>query len=507
MKKLLTTLTLIFSVATFAAIAQETKNEDIIANIDAYTQQVCKDWSIPGLSLAISKDGQTIFAKSYGVEDIKTQVPVTNESVYQIGSVSKSFTAGIMASLVDDGLVEWSDTVKNILPDFDLFDDWVENNITVDELMLHRTGIKGQAGTYIPNLGYNRDDIYQMLKYIKPAYSFRDVYAYNNITFIIAAKVIEKVTGKSWEENLQERILDPLGMTKTSANEEGFKSNPNATTPHSFYYDDGKMKVEPLYGEEQALHWLTVIGPAGSINSTATDLLKWAEFQRNLGKVGDKQIISTKNMKYLQKGQTIVSQGDDYIRLYGLCWFVEQNDEYKLFFHTGTTWGQTAICAFIPEHQLTLTVLVNSEASSSPRYAIMRRVIELYEGDASKDWNAEYLESWWKDNKASWDRSQAAEAKIVKVAAPKMRSLVGEYTKQAPFGDAKVFKKDGELYITIGRYGWTNKLVHKNGNDYNIRVQGSTLTATFNIEEGERKANSFDIDFNENENFGPWKRK
>ena len=497
-------LLILFSSQSYSQNKQ--KNAKILSKFDKYAEQVCKDWKIPGVSIAVTKDNEMIFSKSYGVRDISNPIPVTNESVYQIGSISKSFTAGVLASLVDDGLVNWNDTVKNILPDLDMYDDWVEENLTVKELLLHRTGLKGQAGTYIPNLGYDRDDIYQMFKDIKPNTSFREVYAYNNITFIIAAKIIEKITGKTWEENVQTRIFNPLGMTQSSMNETGWlAAGEKATIPHEFYYVKDSMHVAPLYDQEQALHWLTVIGPAGSITSTASDLLKWSQFHLNMGKVGETEVISEKNMKFLHKGQTIVSQSDDYMRLYGLCWFVEQNDKYKLFFHTGTTWGQVAICAFVPELDLGITVLCNSEVPSSPRYAMMRRLIDLYLGDTSKDWNKDYLESWWKNNRQSLEKRENKE-KVEHIEAPAANSLLGKYFKEAPFGGAEVTLENGDLYLTIGKYNWKNKLSHSNGNTYTFRSQGHTFPITFVYEKNLKEASGFDIDFDGDENFGLWKR-
>src|SRR5574344_149017 len=173
------------------------QNHEIINAIDHYILQVQEGWEIPGLSVSIVKDGNLLWAKGYGVREIGKDTPVDENTVYQVGSISKSFTATVMASIVDEGLVSWEDTVKKILPDFKWYDKWVEENMQVKDLMTHKTGLLGQQGTYIPNAGYGRDDIYKMFERMKPKYSFRSVYAYNTMTFIIAAKIIEQKTGKS----------------------------------------------------------------------------------------------------------------------------------------------------------------------------------------------------------------------------------------------------------------------------------------------------------------------
>jgi len=493
---------------SFNGYAQEVlSQEDILKNVDQYIEKVQNEWKIPGMAVAIIKDNKVIHAKGFGLKDLsKPDDKVDPNTIFQIGSISKSFTAAVMAQLVDQNLVKWEDTVKNILPDFEMYDPWVTANMQVKDLMTHRTGLAGQSGTYIPNLGYDRDDIYNMLKYIKPVYSFRGDYQYNNITFIVAAKIIEKLTGMSWEENVQQRIFDKLGMTSSSVDGEGFLASENVALPYEFLDKDGEMVINPLYGDEQALWWLTVIGPAGAVNSSANDLIKWAQFHLNMGKVGDEQIISEKNMKYLHKGITITSQNENRTTIYGQCWFIEQTKKGRLYFHTGTTWGMTAICCYFPELNLGMVILVNSEAPSEPRYAIMRRTLDLFLGEPDKDYSQEYLAEWYESSKKSAEKKEKKDAEIINIPAPKAKALVGKYTKEALFGDAWVTLEKGKLFIKAGKQGFKREMVHVNGNKYNFRCDGHGFDITFTMNESGKKATSFEIDFGGGEDFGPWTR-
>lgn len=500
---------LLIALVTLSALSfaqSKLTQEEILNNVDTYVQQIMKDWKIPGMGVAIVKDNDVIFTKGYGIKEMGKDEKVDENTVFQIGSVSKSFTAAIIASLVDEGLLSWEDTVKNILPDFKMYDPWVSENLQVKDLTTHRTGLDGQIGTYIPNLGYDRDDIYQMLQRIKPSYSFRGDYRYNNITFIPAAKVIEKVTGKSWEENLQERIFDKLGMTQSTYNGEGFSKVSNVALPHEFYAKNGEMVVNPLYGEEQALWWLTVIGPAGSLCCPPVDLIKWAQFHLNNGKVGDTQVISEKSMKYLHKGTSISSQNENRIRLYGHCWWIEQSKKGQVIFHTGTTWGMTTICWYHPELKLGMTVQVNSEAPEDLRYALMRRVIDLYLGEADYDYNGEAVADWYKRAKERAESQAKAAAEKVFEKAPEADLLVGKYSKDPLFGDALVSLKEGKLYIKVGKQGWEHELKHVSGNTYNFRSDGAGFDVKFSFDGKNEKASSFEIDFGEGEDFGPWTR-
>ncbi len=556
MKRITTSLLLLFFIPAASLLAQD--NEVIVKKTVDYAKEVQKLWQIPGMAIAIVKDGQMIYSGGLGSkercadcrdgsgEGIGKSSEKMNAScgkgvgrsgdmsrdsekhtdantLFQIGSVSKSFTAAVMASLVDEGKVKWDDTVKKILPDFKMYDKWVESNLQVKDIMTHHTGLQGQLGTYIANMGYGREDIWNMLPLLKPKYSFRGAYEYNNITFIIASRIIEKLTGKSWEDNVRERIFTPLGMTSSRVTGDEFRAALNVATPHEFTYKKGRMvndttwmdsvAVNPLYGSEQALHWLTVIGPAGSLSSTVNDMAKYLLFHLNKGMAGGKQVISRDQALYLRKGHTITSQDSSRVTLYGHCWFVEQNSRYRVIFHTGTTWGFTALCAFVPEMDLGIVILVNSEAPAYPRYAIMRRMIDLYKGYPDKDYNKIFYEEWLSSARKGMKEADKKLADEVKAAAPDFKLLTGTYDKGPLFGKAVVTLEaggqpdaGGQLWITVGPNGWKSKLTHKNGNEFTFRMDGNEFKVKFVKDEKSAKFTALDINFGYTENFGVWNR-
>ena len=383
-----------------AAALPESREDSRSARIAAYTGQVMDQWKIPGLSLAVVHGDTLVLSRGFGVKEKGKNDPVSESTLFHIGSMSKAFTAAVTASLVDEGLLSWDDTVRHLLPDFEWYDDSVEAVMQVHDLFTHSTGLVAQAGTYIPNLGYNRDDIYRMFRYIEPVYPFREKFAYNNITFIIAARIIESVTGKSWEDNIRERILVPLGMTSSVPGTDGYKAaGRSASTAHYFGYSRGSIYVTPLHGEERALHWVDVIGPAGGISSTAEDMIKWVRFHLDNGSVvrtvrpdtlwrssfptdssayveffpesgadnpgefrlypytDTVQVISRSQMEFLHTGAVNVSENKNSVKDYGYCWYIETNDRYRVIYHTGTTWGFTGVCGFVPELDLGIALL------------------------------------------------------------------------------------------------------------------------------------------------------
>ncbi|MDR1552331.1 MAG: beta-lactamase family protein [Prevotellaceae bacterium] len=484
--------------------AQTQNNTAIIAKIDSLVPIVMNTWKIPGMAVAVMKNNDVILKKGFGTKSPEEFLPIDENTVFQIGSVSKSFTAALVAMLVDEGKLKWNDKIIDHLPDFRMYDSLATKSIQVRDIMTHRSGLRGQAGTYIPNMGYDRDDIYSLLKYIKPDTELRSTYAYNNITFIIAEKLIEKYTGKSWEENIRERIFEPLGMTSSSINEEGFLNSENRSMACEFEYEDG-IKNKWLYGDDRALFWLTVIGPAGSINSTATDLIKWSKFHLNKGKVDGKEIISEKNMKYLHTGQIITSMDSVRITVYGHCWFIEQTNRYRLYFHTGTTWGFTTLCAFVPEIDLGIVVLANSESPGAPRYTIMRNIIDWFMfGKAEKDYHTEMFNEFIKEAEEGAKKKSEKENK--KEELTKQLNIYADIYHNEILGDAIIKHENEKLFITIGRQGWTSELKHVDGSHkFEFRMQGHTFPLEFFFDCD--AVSRFQIDFGYGEIFEKWKKE
>lgn len=481
--------------------------EEIVASIDSYADKVLKEWNIPGFSLTVVKDGEVVLSNGYGVKVKGQEARVDENTVYQIGSVSKSFTAALMAMMVDEGKVSWTDRVKDILPEFELADKSVEEVVEVRDLMTHKFGFKSQAGTYIPNVGYSRGDVAKMMSLVQPAYGFREGFHYNNMAFLWAMQIIENVSGMSWEENLRTRIFEPLGMTTASCNSDGFLAAENRAAQHDYSRGRDSARVVVLKGEARALHWLTVVGPAGGINCSAADLAKWAEFHRTMGlsPLDGRRLISKKQMQYLHKGYSISSQTDNMIKLYGHCWYVEQNDRYRVYYHTGTTWGHTALCVFMPQQNLSIAMLFDAEVPNGPRFAIMRRIIDLYRGEADTDYSTVEYRKWLKGGGGG---SGAGTGWTIRYssATPSSAALVGHYSKDELFGDADITIAGGKLYIKVGKEGWTHRLVHIKGNKYQFSSDGHTFPVIFRMDSKSGKASAFEINWGCGEIFGAWNR-
>jgi len=206
--------------------------DEKIAEIDTYAQKVMADWKQPGMAIAIVKDDKVVFAKGYGTRELGKVAPVDADTVFAIASNSKAFTTAALAMLVDEKKIAWNDKVSKYLPDFQLYDPFVTSELTIRDLVTHRVGLDTFSGDLLwYETSFTTDEILQRVRYLKPVSSFRTQFGYQNLMFIAAGKVIEKVSGKPWCSFITERILTPLGMSRTTCS---IKTLPdNSAFPHN----------------------------------------------------------------------------------------------------------------------------------------------------------------------------------------------------------------------------------------------------------------------------------
>ncbi|WP_373495575.1 serine hydrolase domain-containing protein, partial [Aquiflexum sp.] len=224
----LVVFSLLFSLQTNAQTTPDFKK------LDAYFEQMIKDWDVPGASIGIVKDGELVFTGNYGIKEVgKNEKPESN-SLYAIASNSKAFTTAVIGMLVQEGKLGWNDKVKDYLPYFSLYDDpWISANVTIRDLLSHRVGLGTFSGDVIwYKSEADAEEFIRRAGKVPQAYDFRSGYGYSNLMYITAGEVIRKVTGKSWGENVQERILKPLEMDNTMTNAKGIPNTTNVTTPH-----------------------------------------------------------------------------------------------------------------------------------------------------------------------------------------------------------------------------------------------------------------------------------
>ncbi len=267
----------------------------LFAGIDDTVASWLSAWKVPGLALAVVKDGEMVFARGFGKRDLTGGEAVTPQTIFAIGSSSKAFTAASLAMLVDEGKLNWDRPVREYIPFFKLYDTVASERITPRDLLIHNSGLPRHDLAWYRS-SRSRKELVEGLRYLEPSKDFRSTWQYQNMMYATAGYLVECVSGLSWEDFVQQRIFAPLGMSNSYVNDTSAREH---TTNYSLPYreKDGEIQQIPFYSHWQAL------GPAGSIHSNVEDLCKWLLLHLNKGKVGDRQLISEGQMTQLHSPQ------------------------------------------------------------------------------------------------------------------------------------------------------------------------------------------------------------
>ena len=418
--------------------------DEKLAEIDAYAQKVMTDWKQPGMAIAIVKDDKVVFAKGYGTRELGKAAPVDADTVFAIASNSKAFTTAALAMLVDEKKIAWNDKVSKYLPDFQLYDPFVTSELTVRDLVTHRVGLDTFSGDLLwYETNFTSDEILQRVRYLKPVSSFRTQFGYQNLMFIAAGKVIEKVSGKSWCSFITQRILTPLGMSRTTCS---IKTLPdNSAFPHN--ESGGTLRV---------LHRGNVDGAysAAALNSSVNDLSKWIRTQLGKGKFEGKQLFSEAQAWGLHQpflAQQISEPGwknNPTRHFTGVAsgWFVYDYYGKKIINHSGGLDGMLSYTHLIPEENVGFVVLTNSEY---PAFTVMAsKIRDFFVGAPKRDWSGEALEQAKRNKAAADEETKKADAARVANTKPTLalKDYAGSYSDDL-YGAINITEENGRLVM------------------------------------------------------------
>lgn len=364
-------------------------------DLDALAARVLKEFEVPGLALAIVKDGKVVLAKGYGVRKLGDQTPVDENTLFGIASNTKAFTSAALSMLVDEGKISWDDPVIKHLPTFQLYDPYVTREMTIRDLLTHRSGLGLGAGDLLwwPPTDYSREEIIRRFRYVKPATSFRSRYAYDNVLYMIAGQVVAAVSGKSWDDFIKERIFTPLGMKTSNTTVAALTASRDAATPHAKV--EGRLK--PLAPQP-----LENVGPAGSINSSVAEMSKWLIAQLNRGQLGEgRRLFSERQSREMWSAQTITPLGEPPPHLaglranfsaYGLGWGLTDYRGIKTVSHTGGLLGCVSRVTLVPDLNLGIVVLTNQQSGGAFQ-SLTYRILDQYMNAPATDWVAAFKKS------------------------------------------------------------------------------------------------------------------
>jgi len=482
--KRLVPLVLFIALGSLSLQAQPISHSKDIKKIATRAQEL---WQVPAMAVTVVKDGETIFAEGIGKLSIEKNAPKADEyTLFVNASTSKAFTAALLGMMVDRGYVKWTDRVIDHLPDFQLYDPWVTQNYLVKDIMTHKTGFEPQALDAIPALGYGRDDLYSMFRLVRPVTSFRTTYAYCNALYTVAARIVEKYTGLTWEEAIEKFIFQPLEMNHSTTGKDHYFIAANFASGHRLNKTEEGLKVTPRKDREDSYAWLQAVSPAAFVMSNAYDMGQWMKMWLGKGTYQDKQILTEETVNMLFSPQTICSWDNERVVLYAQGWRIEQGVQGKLINHTGLAGGFTAWVVLVPELNLGVSVLMNQGSTTSPQTAIIRQVIDLFRGVES-DWISKIYD----------DYMRPADSRVPKVEEEYIQPLdnkvyMGTYFKEI-FGESQVYEKNDTLYLKINDID--APLRHRNGNTFHFDARDESFDITFHVQDKLDWAVSYTIDF------------
>ena len=316
-----------------------------VDSLDNYIFKLVIEYKMPGLAIGVIHNDKVIFNKGYGKTSTEDGSPINPQTVFPIMSCTKAFTATCIGILVDEGKLNWNDKVIKYLPDFKLSDPWITKEITISDLLSHRSGLRTFDGDLLwYGSNYSSDEIINKMQYYPINGSFRLDFNYNNAMYLVAGKIIEKVSGLTWNEFLKTKIFDVLGMYNSSTTLTELIETPTYARPHI-----ANKPIEPRSLDNAA--------PAGGINSTIDDILLWLQMYLNKGELYEKRIISQKTFEAITSPKIILN--DQNLESYGFGWYIDYEDKQKVLFHGGGMPGYKSMIALYPENKIGIVVLTN----------------------------------------------------------------------------------------------------------------------------------------------------
>jgi CubicO group peptidase (beta-lactamase class C family) len=449
------------------------------STIDATVARAMKAFQVPGMAVGIVKDGKLVYAKGYGVRELGKPAQVDADTLFQIGSNTKAFTTAALALLVDAGKIHWDDKVIDYLPQFRMQDPYVTREFTIRDLLTHRSGLGMGAGDlmFFPATDFSRDEIIHGLRYLKPVSGFRSKFDYDNLLYMVAGQIIPAVTGKSWEDFVTERILDPLQMRSCAASYTRISDRSDVAAPHVVI--KGELKAIPVLN-------MDAVGPAGTINCSINGMAKWLETQLAAGKMPTgQQLFTAERSEEMWSMNTIIPVSPLFTTMYrthfngyALGWGVQDVLGYKKVAHTGGVLGSVTWVAMIPELQLGVLVFTNQESGMAME-AVGDQILDAYLKAPRRD---------WVEIGTAYGAKRDAAAKTIEDAAAKTESSSGSPslalaayagTYRDPWrGEATVRLENGKLILKISRTdSLEGPLTPYSGNIFIVHWNDRTLNA------------------------------
>ena len=476
---------------------------------DAIVARVMKTFDVPGMGIAVVKSGKVVLAKGYGVRKLGEGALVDAQTLFGIASNTKAFTAAALGLLVEEGKIAWDAPVTRYLPWFQMWDPYVTREMTVRDLLVHRSGLGLGAGDLLifPESTYNRRQILERLRFVKPTTSFRGAYAYDNILYLAAGEVIETVSGRTWEDFISDRILKKAGMAWSRPRHSADIAGMNVALPHA-PLESGLAAQPPDENDN--------MNPAGGILSCAEDMAEWMLVHLNEGKLADgTRLFAERTERELTAPVTPIAIAAPPAELaaqrmnfrgYALGFNVNDYRGRKMVSHTGGLSGYVSRLVMVPELEIGIVVLTNQESNEAYN-SVIYAVLDHAMGVPATDWTQAYLKVRERGNTGTAEALKKAAAKRDAAAGPSfpLADYAGTY-EDAWYGPISIAFEGGKLVMSFTKTpGMVGDMEHWSRETFVVRWRDRELRAdayvTFTLDpdgaivEARMKAFSPDTDF------------
>jgi len=435
-----------------------------LSDFDQYIQSAMQSWNCPGVAMAVVKGDQVLHRAVFGLRDVENNLPLTEDTRFAMASCTKSFTAMSLALLVDDGKLEWDKPIIEYMPEFVLDDPYVTRNMTVRDMLSHRTGLPRHDFSAW-RLDISRAEYVKRMKNFKFSATFREKFQYNNLMYYVSAYLVEKLAGQKWEEFVQQRIFDPLGMTASNFKPEPPKEGQLNAKGYRVDRDEAGG-AKGLLPTPFGLHTELSPGAAGALFSTLADLIQWLKVHVNDGKVGEVRIVSPDNLKQMHLPHTITPGGGinealmgNTIFTYGMGWFIEPYRGYTVISHGGNVEGHSLVIGFVPQEKVGVVVLTNI-AQLPLRDVLLYESVDRALDLPERDWNKRFHGLFDPIIAGEAQGKQTSAAERVPDAPPShpLDTYTGTYESKG-YPDFAVRMVDGALQAcTVGSLDWSEFL-------------------------------------------------
>jgi CubicO group peptidase (beta-lactamase class C family) len=445
------------------------------ADLDAYVHAAMAQWKVPGLAVAVVKDGQVVIARGYGVRELGKPQRVDADTLFDIGSNTKAFTAAALGTLVSAGKLRWDDPVVRYVPALRLESPYVTQELTLRDLLSHRTGYCDPYPMW-----YFSDDttanIVARLRFQKPSYGFRAHFCYNNTMYMVASQFVPAVTGATWNDYVASHLFAPLGMTRTVSTSAAVAAASDVAAPHGEVA--GKVAVIKPYWANN----MDVFAAVGGINSSVNDMSHWLMMLLTDGSYHGNRVLDPAVIRAMETPQSLIQDDSElagWLRTqtpatrfytYGLGFFLEDFGGHELVWHAGDIDGMASALALVPDQHLAVVALSNMNGSRAPE-GVVFHVLQSYLGLPRRDVSAamhEFIQKEETESAAADKKLAAARVPGSRAAPLPLTAYAGTYTD--PFyGDAQVREERGHLVLQLGNPMFVGDLQHWDGNTFRVQ--------------------------------------